>query len=161
MSLPLIDLATEIAAWAAAKYGRQVRSATVSALTKVQNQMNAAIEYVTNLGTDTEIIQQSAIQAAAQAAAAAENANQALENVESVRQDLAERVASGEFDGAPGEQGSPGPQGESGVMAPSAGMFSLYLDPATGNLYADYPDGETPPAFEYDSESGNLYYVTG
>ena len=115
MSLPLIDLATEIAAWAAAKYGRQVRSATVSALTKVQNQMNAAIEYVTNLGTDTEIIQQSAIQAAAQAAAAAENANQALENVEEVRQDLADRVASGEFDGAPGEQGPPGPQGESGV----------------------------------------------
>lgn len=161
MSLPLIDLATEIAAWAAAKYGRQVRSATISALTKVQDQMNAAIEYVTNLGTDTETIQQSAIQAAAKAAAAAENANQVLENVEEVRQDLADRVASGEFDGAPGAQGPQGPQGESGVMAPSAGMFSLYLDPATGNLYADYPDGENPPAFEYDSESGNLYYVTG
>lgn len=160
MSLPLIDLATEIAAWAAAKYGRQVRSATVSALTKVQNQMNAAIEYVTNLGTDTETIQQSAIRAAAQAAAAAENANQALENVEEVRQDLADRVASGEFDGAPGEQGPPGPQGESGVMAPASGMFSLYLDPATGNLYAEYPDGSTPPQFEYDSETGNLYFVT-
>ena len=47
------------------------------------------------------------------------------------------------------------------MMAPSAGMFSLYLDPATGNLYADYPDGENPPAFEYDSESGDLYYITG
>ena len=70
-------------------------------------------------------------------------------------------MASGEFNGAPGEQGPPGPQGESGVMAPSAGMFSLYLDPATGNLYADYPDGENPPAFEYDSESGDLYYITG
>lgn len=160
MSLPLIDLATEIAAWAAAKYGRQVRSATVSALTKVQNQMNAAIEYVTNLGTDTETIQQSAIQAAAQAAAAAENANQALENVESVRQDLADRVASGEFDGAPGEQGPPGPQGESGVMVPASGMFSLYLDSATGDLYAEYPDGSAPPQFEYDSATGNLYYVT-
>lgn len=161
MSLPLIDLAAEIAEWAAAKYGRQVRSATISALTKVQDQMNTAIGYIANLGADTEAIQQSALQAAGQAAAAAENANQALENVEEVRQDLADRVASGEFDGAPGEQGPPGPQGESGVMAPASGMFSLYLDPATGNLYADYPDGETPPAFEYDSESGNLYYVTG
>ena len=161
MSLPLIDLAAEIAEWAAAKYGRQVRSATISALTKVQDQMNTAIGYIANLGADTEAIQQSALQAAGQAAAAAENANQALENVEEVRQDLADRVASGELDGAPGEQGPPGPQGESGVMAPASGMFSLYLDPATGNLYADYPDGETPPAFEYDSESGNLYYVTG
>ena len=161
MSLPLIDLAAEIAEWAAAKYGRQVRSATISALTKVQDQMNTAIGYIANLGADTEAIQQSALQAAGQAAAAAENANQALENVEEVRQDLADRVASGEFDGAPGEQGPPGPQGESGVMAPASGMFSLYLDPATGNLYADYPDGETPPAFEYDSEPGNLYYVTG
>lgn len=160
MSLPLIDLATEIAQWAAAKYGRQVRSATISALTKVQGQMNTAIEYITNLGTDTETIQQSAIQAAAQAAAAAENANQALENVEEVRQDLADRVASGEFDGAPGEQGPPGPQGESGLMVPTSGMFSLYLDSATGDLYAEYPDGSTPPQFEYDSESGNLYFIT-
>ena len=160
MSLPLIDLATEIAEWAAAKYGRQVRLATISALTKVQDQMNTAIGYITNLGADTEAIQQSAIQAAGQATAAAENANQALENVEEVRQDLADRVASGEFDGAPGEQGPPGPQGESGVMAPTSGMFSLYLDPATGNLYAEYPDGSTPPQFEYDEESGNLYFVT-
>ena len=45
-------------------------------------------------------------------------------------------------------------------MAPSAGMFSLYLDPETGDLYAEYPDGSTPPAFEYDTESGNLYFVT-
>lgn len=160
MSLPLIDLAAEIAAWASAKYGRQVRSATISALTKVQDQMNTAIGYITNLGADTEAIQQSALQAAGQAAAAAENANQALENVEEVRQDLADRVASGEFDGAPGEQGPPGLQGESGVMAPTSGMFSLYLDPATGNLYAEYPDGSTPPQFEYDEESGNLYFVT-
>ncbi|OUQ12100.1 hypothetical protein B5E84_19430, partial [Lachnoclostridium sp. An14] len=100
MSLPLIDLAAEIAAWASAKYGRQVRSATISALTKVQDQMNTAIGYIANLGADTEAIQQSALQAAGQAAAAAENANQALENVEEVRQDLADRVASGEFDGA-------------------------------------------------------------
>lgn len=160
MSLPLIDLATEIAAWAAAKYGRQVRSATISALTKVQDQMNTAIGYIANLGADTETIQQSAIQAAAQAAAAAENANQVLENVEEVRQDLADRVASGEFDGAPGAQGPQGPQGESGLMVPTSGMFSLYLDSATGDLYAEYPDGSTPPQFEYDSESGNLYFIT-
>lgn len=51
-----------------------------------------------------------------------------------------------------------GPQGPSGVMAPSAGMYCLRLDPATGDLWVDYPDGTEPPAFRYDSETGNLYY---
>lgn len=156
-----VDISEELQDWQNARYGREVRSANVSALTKLQNQTNSCVDFINQKGNEIEDIKQDAIQAAGQAAAAAENANQALENVEEVRQDLADRVAAGEFDGAPGAQGPQGPQGESGVMAPSAGMFSLYLDPATGNLYADYPDGETPPAFEYDSESGNLYYVTG
>lgn len=51
-----------------------------------------------------------------------------------------------------------GPQGPSGVMAPSDGMYCLRLDPATGDLWVDYPDGTEPPAFRYDSETGNLYY---
>lgn len=51
-----------------------------------------------------------------------------------------------------------GPQGPSGVMAPSAGMYCLRLDPATGDLWVDYPDGTELPAFRYDSETGNLYY---
>lgn len=156
-----INLEPEIQQWEDAYCGEDVRQANIDAFEKIQASVNEAIAGVTQVANSADQVQQSAIQAAAQAAAAAENANQALENVEEVRQDLADRVASGEFDGAPGAQGPQGPQGESGVMAPSAGMFSLYLDPATGNLYADYPDGENPPAFEYDSESGNLYYVTG
>ena len=156
-----INLEPEIQQWEDAYCGEDVRQANIDAFKKIQTSVNEAITGVTQVANSADQVQQSAIQAAAQAAAAAENANQALENVEEVRQDLADRVASGEFDGAPGEQGPPGPQGESGVMAPSAGMFSLYLDPATGNLYADYPDGENPPAFEYDSESGDLYYITG
>lgn len=156
-----INLEPEIQQWEDAYCGEDVRRANIDAFEKIQASVNEAIAGVTQVANSADQVQQSAIQAAAQAAAAAENANQALENVEEVRQDLADRVASGEFNGAPGEQGPPGPQGESGVMAPSAGMFSLYLDPATGNLYADYPDGENPPAFEYDSESGDLYYITG
>ena len=156
-----INLEPENQQWEDAYCGEDVRQANIDAFEKIQASVNEAIAGVTQVANSADQVQQSAIQAAAQAAAAAENANQALENVEEVRQDLADRVASGEFNGAPGEQGPPGPQGESGVMAPSAGMFSLYLDPATGNLYADYPDGENPPAFEYDSESGDLYYITG
>ena len=155
-----INLEPEIQQWEDAYCGEDVRQANIDAFEKIQASVNEAIAGVTQVANSADQVQQSAIQAAAQAAAAAENANQALENVEEVRQDLADRVASGEFDGAPGEQGPPGPQGESGVMAPASGMFSLYLDPATGNLYAEYPDGSTPPQFEYDEESGNLYFVT-
>ena len=155
-----INLEPEIQQWEDAYCGEDVRQANIDAFQKIQASVNEAIAGVTQVANSADQVQQSAIQAAAQAAAAAENANQALENVEEVRQDLADRVASGEFDGAPGEQGPPGPQGESGIMAPASGMFSLYLDPATGDLYAEYPDGSTPPQFEYDSESGNLYFVT-
>ena len=155
-----INLEPEIQQWEDAYCGKDVRQANIDAFQKIQASVNEAIAGVTQVANSADQVQQSAIQAAAQAAAAAENANQALENVEEVRQDLADRVASGEFDGAPGEQGPPGPQGESGVMAPASGMFSLYLDPATGDLYAEYPDGSTPPQFEYDSETGNLYFVT-
>lgn len=63
--------------------------------------------------------------------------------------------------GGKGDKGDRGAQGESGVMTPTSGMFSLFLDSATGDLYADYPDGESPPAFEYDTITGDLYYVTG
>ena len=155
-----INLEPEIQQWEDAYCGKDVRQANIDAFQKIQASVNEAIAGVTQVANSADQVQQSAIQAAAQAAAAAENANQALENVEEVRQDLADRVASGEFNGAPGEQGPPGPQGESGVMAPASGMFSLYLDPATGDLYAEYPDGSTPPQFEYDSETGNLYFVT-
>lgn len=155
-----INLEPEIQQWEDAYCGEDVRQANIDAFEKIQASVNEAIAGVTQVANNADQVQKSAIKAAGQAAAAAENANQALENVEEVRQDLADRVAAGEFDGAPGEQGPPGPQGDSGVMAPTSGMFSLYLDPATGNLYAEYPDGSTPPQFEYDEESGNLYFVT-
>ena len=73
-----------------------------------------------------------------------------------VSDDLENRRDSGEFKG---EKGDRGMQGESGVMVPTAGMFSLYVDSDTGDLYAEYPDGSLPPAFEYE-EDGNLYFIT-
>ena len=38
------------------------------------------------------------------------------------------------------------------------GMFSLEVDTA-GNLYCVYPDGTTPPDFDYDTATGNLYLI--
>ena len=91
-------------------------------------------------------------QAAGAAQAAAQNAN-------SIAEDLTERLIAGEFKGEKGDTGPQGPQGESGVTAPSAGMFTLRVDSATGNLYAVYLDGSDPPKFRYDTTTGNLYFV--
>ncbi len=160
MAIDHIDLSNEISDWQEAIYGRDVRSANVAAFEKIQASVNEAIDEVSDAAEQSNDTAAASRAILAQATSALANANAALQNVEDVRQDLADRVEAGEFDGEQGPKGPQGPQGASGVMAPSAGMFSLYLDPATGNLYAEYPDGSTPPQFEYDAETGNLYYVT-
>lgn len=44
------------------------------------------------------------------------------------------------------------PEGSSGCQ----GFFTLEVD-ASGNLWANYLDGCSPPPLEYDKETGNLY----
>ena len=46
------------------------------------------------------------------------------------------------------------PMDQSGV---SYGFYSLEVD-ADGNLWAVYPDGDTAPPFEFDAETGDLYF---
>lgn len=149
-----VDISQDIQNWKSAQYGRQVRDANVSALTKLQDQANASVDYVAEKGEAVD-------QAVTEANIAVANANNVRESTEALRQDLQSKLESDYWRGDKGEKGDKGEQGESGVMAPASGMFSLFLDPATGDLYADYPDGETPPAFQYDASSGNLYYLTG
>lgn len=57
-----------------------------------------------------------------------------------------------------GKQGEQGVKGDSGIVAVTSGMFALELEQDTGDLYAVYPDGATESDFEYESETGNLYY---
>lgn len=52
-----------------------------------------------------------------------------------------------------------GYKGDSGVTAPASGMFTLWVDSSTGDLYVDYPDGAEPPEFFYDNDTGNLYII--
>lgn len=49
-----IDLTSEIEDWRSARYGRQVRAAQISALQKTMTQMNGAIDYVSEKGTEIE-----------------------------------------------------------------------------------------------------------
>ena len=93
---------------------------------------------------------QNAVLATGEAKRAASDADTAAGTANNLVEEIEDKLRKGER----------GPQGESGVMAQSSGMFSLYLDPATGDLYADYPDEDHPPQFEYESSTGNLYYIT-
>lgn len=38
------------------------------------------------------------------------------------------------------------------------GLFTLQVD-TDGNLYAVYPDGTTPPNFDYEESTGALYLI--
>lgn len=49
-----IDLTSEIEDWRSARYGRQVRAAQISALQKTMTQMNGAIDYISEKGTEVE-----------------------------------------------------------------------------------------------------------
>ena len=164
----MADISKEIQDFKEAVCGEEVRGSMVSLAEKLNHEVetntagvNIAISNANDAAADADASKIQALIAADTANTAAANANAAADSAEDMRQDLASRLAAGEFKGEKGDKGDKGEQGESGVMVPTSGMFSLYLDPETGNLYADYPDGETPPAFQYDSETGNLYYLTG
>lgn len=160
MAIEYIDLGKEIHDWEKAIYGREVRSANVEAFQKIQASVNGAIAEVEDAANQSNKAAKESALAVSNANAALKGANEALVQSEEIRQDIVNRVVSGEFKGDKGDKGDKGAQGDSGVMVPTDGMFSLYLDPETGNLYAEYPEEGKPPAFEYDSETGNLYYIT-
>lgn len=58
-------------------------------------------------------------------------------------------------DGEKGEKGDPG----NTVSVPVSGLFNMGVD-SDGNLWVYHSDSDKAPDFEYDSASGNLYYVT-
>ena len=156
----MADISAEIQAFRDAIYGEEVRGSMISAVEKINDEVEENTVAATQAATAANTAAETANTAAGVANTASKNANDAAANAEATRQDILDRLSAGEFKGDKGDTGETGPQGESGVMAPSSGMFSLYLDPDTGDLWAAYPDGETPPAFEYDAATGNLYFVT-
>jgi hypothetical protein len=156
----MADISQEIEAFRKAKKGREVRGSMISLAEKVNQEVEQNTSNVTTAITEVTTAASNANTQAGKANTAANTANAAADNANAVKQDLLDRLASGGFKGDKGDTGPQGPQGEAGVMTPTSGMFSLYLDPNTGDLWAAYPDGEIPPAFEYDSDTGELYYVT-
>lgn len=162
----MADISKEIRNFQEAEYGEEVRESMISLAEKVNADgekvledvskqiqlVNAEIKKAEAAIDDTEA-------ATLRAEAAAANADNVKNSTEALRQDLQSKLEADYWRGKTGETGKQGEQGISGVQAPSAGMFSLELNPATGDLYAVYPDGSAPPKFEYDAAAGNLYYV--
>lgn len=60
--------------------------------------------------------------------------------------------------GIQGPEGPQGPAGESGIYTPVSGLFSLSVD-EDGNLWVHCADDDEAPVFEYDGETGDLYFV--
>lgn len=60
--------------------------------------------------------------------------------------------------GRDGEKGEKGDDG-SVLSVPVSGFFNMGTD-SDGNLWVYHSDSDKVPDFEYDSASGNLYYVT-
>lgn len=163
----MADISKEIKNFREAVHGEEVRGSMISLAEKVNAEVENNTTVANNAASNANAAAEKANNAAggadsviAMASNAANNANTAAADANAARNEILTRLENGEFKGEKGEKGDTGPTGESGVMALTSGMFSLALDPETGNLYAYYPEGGVPPKFDYDPVTGNLYYVT-
>lgn len=60
--------------------------------------------------------------------------------------------------GRDGEKGEKGDTGNT-ISVPVSGLFNMGVDSA-GNLWVYHSDSNEAPEFQYDSPTGNLYYIT-
>lgn len=60
--------------------------------------------------------------------------------------------------GRDGEKGEKGDTGNT-ISVPVSGFFNMGVD-SDGNLWVYHSDSDKVPEFEYDSSTGNLYFVT-
>lgn len=60
--------------------------------------------------------------------------------------------------GRDGEKGEKGDTGST-ISVPVSGLFNMGVD-SGGNLWVYHSDSDKVPDFEYNSSTGNLYYVT-
>lgn len=144
--IPLIEQAVEISNNIAQYISEAANNATKAqtAATNAENAKAAA-----------ELANENVQAKAAQIDGAIINANTAAQNAQDVADDVAGKLARGELKGEKGDKGDPG---ESGVYTPLDGFFTMAVDSA-GDLWV-YSNSDLSDSFEYDSETGNLYYVT-
>ncbi len=70
-----VDISAEIEDWRSARYGRQVRSSNISALEKLCDQANAAMDYIDQKGTEIDQVRQDVDEVRQNAQDAVDHAN--------------------------------------------------------------------------------------
>lgn len=162
--IPLIEQAVEIASnldryITQTQSNAEIAAAAATTATNAANSAQIVDGNVTALYNSIETAKQNANTAAARA----EDAADALEGMSATATTLAEgSSATASYDSTTGVMafGIPkGDKGDSGVTTPLAGFFTMYVDSTTGDLYA-VSQTDMSDAFEYDTETGNLYYLT-
>lgn len=162
--IPLIEQAIDIAA-NLEEYIQQTLDASAAAVQAAEDATEAR-DRSEVINTNVEGIYDDltdATAAANTAAAAANAAAAGLGNLQATANTLAEGAsATATFNNSTKTFtfGIPrGATGESGVQTQISGMFTLSVD-ADGGLWVNCVDGElTADNFDYDSETGDLYYV--
>lgn len=169
--LPLIEQAAEIAATIgeyAETIAQEAQAATASAASASTSAAQAATAAanVEQQYSSLETLKTQTNAAATAATSAATNANTAaatLNNLSATANTLTPgSSATASYSngvitlGIP--QGAKGDKGDSGVTTPLTGFFTMYVD-ENGDLYAVSED-DLSDFFEYDSTTGNLYYLT-
>lgn len=162
--IPLIEQAVEIASnldryITQTQSNAEIAAAAATTATNAANSAQIVDGNVTAIYNSIETAKQNANAAAARA----EDAADALEDMSATATTLAAgSSATASYDRATGviSFGIPkGYKGDSGVTTPLAGFFTMYVDSTTGDLYA-VSQTDMSDAFEYDTETGNLYYLT-
>lgn len=87
-----------------------------------------------------------------------EKGDQGIQGVQGIQGEQGIQGPQG-IQGEKGDKGEKGDTGESGITTPISGFLSLGID-ADGNLVAYSAEGDSAPVFEYDEETGALYYIT-
>lgn len=168
--LPLIEQAAEIAATIseyAETVAQEAAAATQSATQAATSAASAATD-AANVAAQYNSLQ--AVKAEATAAAqAAQDAADTLNDLSATATTLAAgSSATASYNastgvvtfGIPrGADGADGATGASGVTTPLTGFFTMWVDPDTGDLYAESAD-DMSDYFDYDDTTGNLYFLT-
>lgn len=144
--IPLIEQAVEIAS----NLDRYITQTQSNAETAA-----AAATTATNAANSAQIVDANVTGLYNSIEEAKTNANTAAANANSVAAQVAQQAASGAF------KGDKGDKGDSGVTTPVWGMYTMYVDESTGDLWL-VTNGEYGSEywFRYDDETGNLYYCT-
>ena len=164
--LPLIEQAAEIAATISeyAETVAQEAAAATQAAAAAATSAAAAATDAANVHTQYSSLETVKTNANA-AAQAAQDAADTLNDLSATATTLAAgSPATASYDAATGvitigvPRGADGATGASGVTTPLAGFFTMWVD-TNGDLYAESAD-DMSDYFDYDSETGNLYFIT-